>query len=179
MRLADIIVLNKVDTADAKDIATVEANCKRINPRAAILKADSPCTVENPEVIKGKKVLVVEDGPTLTHGGMRYGAGHVAARNNGAAQIVDPRPYAQGSIKDVFEKYNHVTDVLPAMGYGEQQMRDLQATIAQVPCDAVIVGTPIDLAKLIEIKQPHTRVRYELVEHDKSVLPNAIKKVVR
>ncbi len=178
VRLSDIVVLNKVDTADPKDVATVEANVKAVNPKAIILKADSPCTVDNSEIIKGKKVLVVEDGPTLTHGEMRYGAGHVAARNNGAAQIVDPRPFAQGSIKGVFEKYNHLTDILPAMGYGDKQMADLQATIAKVPCDAVIVGTPIDLAKLIEIKQPNTRVAYELAEHDKDVLPSAIKKVV-
>ena len=178
VRLADIVVLNKVGTADPKDVATVETNCRAINPQATILKADSPCTAEDAGIIKGKRVLVVEDGPTLTHGEMRYGAGHVAARNNGAAEIIDPRPYAQGSLKGVFEKYGHLTDVLPAMGYGEAQMADLQATIAQVPCDAVIVGTPIDLAKLIEIKQPNTRVQYDLAEHDRNILPEAIKKVV-
>ena len=178
VRLADIVVLNKMDTADPRDIATVEANIKAVNPRAAIVRADSPVTVENPGLIARKRVLVVEDGPTLTHGEMRYGAGHVAARDHGAAEIVDPRPYAQGSLKEVFKKYNHLTDILPAMGYGEGQMADLQATIAKVPCDAVLVGTPIDLAGLIEIKQPNTRVTYELAEHDRDVLPNAIKRVV-
>jgi predicted GTPase len=177
-RLADIVVLNKVDTADPKDVATVEANIRAVNPRATIVKADSPVTVQHPEIITGKRVLVVEDGPTLTHGDMRYGAGHVAAKKHGAAKIVDPRPYAQGSIKGVFAKYGHLTDVLPAMGYGAEQMADLRATIAKVPCDAVIVGTPIDLARLIEIKQPHTRVLYELAEHDPNVLPNAVKRAV-
>ena len=177
-RLADIVVLNKVDTADPKDVATVEANIRAVNPRAIIVRADSPVTVENPGMIGGKRVLVVEDGPTLTHGEMRFGAGHVAARNHGAAEIIDPRPYAQGSLKGVFETYNHLTDILPAMGYGEGQMADLQATIAKVPCDAVVVGTPIDLAKLIEIKQPSTRVTYELAEHDKNVLPRAVRKAV-
>ncbi|MCP4591060.1 MAG: GTPase, partial [bacterium] len=141
IRLADIVILNKVDTADAQNVATVEANIRRVNPRAAILQADSPCTVDDSAIIKGKRVLVVEDGPTLTHGEMRYGAGHVAARNNQAAEIVDPRPYAQGSLKGVFAKYNHLTDILPAMGYGRAQMADLQASIAKTPCDAVIVGT--------------------------------------
>ncbi|MFH0980538.1 MAG: cyclic 2,3-diphosphoglycerate synthase [Planctomycetota bacterium] len=178
LRLADIVVLNKVDTADPKDVATVEANIRAVNPKAIIVRADSPVTVDHPEIIKGKTVLVVEDVPTVTHGEMRYGAGHVAARQNGAAKIVDPRPYAQGSIIGVFQKYKHLTDVLPAMGYGERQMADLQATIARVPCDAVIVGTPVDLARLIEIKQPNTRVRYELAEHDRNVLPNVIKRVV-
>lgn len=177
-RLADIVVLNKVDTADPKDTAVVEANIRSLNPRATIVLADSPVSVENPDIIEGKRVLVVEDGPTVTHGGMRYGAGHVAARRHAAAQIVDPRPYAQGSLKGVFEEYNHLTEVLPAMGYGEKQMADLKGTIARTPCDAVIVGTPIDLARLIEIKQPHTRVRYELAEHDQDILPNAVKRAV-
>ena len=178
VRLSDVVVLNKVDTADAKDVALVEANIRALNARAVILKADSPVTVQGPDLIKGKKVLVVEDGPTLTHGEMRYGAGHVAAKKFGAAQIVDPRPYAQGSIKGVFAKYRHLTDILPAMGYGTRQMTDLRETIAKVPCDAVIVGTPIDLARLIEIKQPNTRVIYELAEHDQQVLPNAVRKAV-
>ncbi len=176
-RLADIVVINKVDTADAGDIATVESNIRRLNPRAAIIKAESPCTVEDPSLIAGKRVLVIEDGPTLTHGEMRYGAGHVVARRYNAAEIVDPRPYAQGSIRGVFEKYNHLTDILPAMGYGEQQIADMQATIEKTPCDAVIIGTPIDLGRLLTIPQPSTRVRYELAENDANVLPDAIKRV--
>lgn len=176
-RLADIVVINKVDTADARDIATVESNIRRLNPRAAIIKAESPCTVEDPSLIAGKRVLVIEDGPTLTHGEMQYGAGHVVARRYNAAEIVDPRPYAQGSIRGVFEKYNHLTDILPAMGYGDQQIADMQATIEKTPCDVVIIGTPIDLGRLLAIPQPSTRVRYELAENDANVLPDAIKRV--
>ena len=121
---------------------------------------------------------MVEDGPTLTHGEMKYGAGHVAARKFGAAEIVDPRPYAEGSIKKTFEKYNHLTDILPAMGYGQTQMDELAATIKKVPCDLVLVGTPIDLGALIDIPQPSTRVFYNLDEEDRSALPAAIKRVV-
>ena len=178
LRMADLIVVNKVDTAGAEDVATVMENCKRLNSGAVIVQADSPVTVADPDRIKGKKVLVIEDGPTLTHGGMTFGAGHVAARKFGAARIVDPRPYAQGSIKTTFEKYDHLTEILPAMGYGRRQMDELQATIKQVPCDLVLVGTPIDLGRLIDIPQPSIRVLYELSEHDKTVLPAAIERVV-
>ena len=178
LRLADMIIINKCDTASAEDIATVVENIKTYNNTAKVLKADSPVTVENPDAIKGKKVLVVEDGPTLTHGEMKFGAGHVAARKYGAAEIVDPRPYAQGSIKTTFEKYNHLTDILPAMGYGQTQMAELAETIKKVPCDIVLVGTPIDLGSLIDIPQPSTRVFYNLDEEDKSVLPAAIERVI-
>jgi len=178
LRMADLVVINKVDTADSKNVEIVEKNSRRINPTAKILRADSPITVDDPQAVKGKKVLVVEDGPTLTHGSMAYGAGHVAARKLGAAQIVDPRPYAQGSLKGVFEKYGQITEILPAMGYGERQMAELEATINQTPCDLVLVATPIDLGKLLEIDKPSMRVRYELKEHDEAALREAVLKAV-
>jgi predicted GTPase len=178
VRMADIVVINKVDTADAEAIQTVEANVRSLNPKAVILRANSPVTVEQPEAVKGKRVLVIEDGPTLTHGEMRYGAGLVAARKLQAAEIVDPRPYAQGSIKQVFEKYSHLTQILPAMGYGERQVAELSATIDAVPCDLVLIATPIDLRHVLTIGKPSTRVMYELEEHDPTVLPRAIAKAV-
>ena len=161
-RLADVILINKVNTAHEADIATVEANAKALNPKAKVIRADSSIHCANAEQIKGKKVLVVEDGPTLTHGEMRYGAGHVAARQYGAGSIVDPRPYAAGSMKAVYQKYNHLTDILPAMGYGKKQIADLEASINATPCDLVLIGTPIDLGKLIKINKPSVRVSYEL-----------------
>ncbi len=161
-RLADLILINKVNTAEPAGIETIEANAKRLNPKAKVIRADSAIVCKNPDAIKGKRVLVVEDGPTLTHGEMRYGAGHVAAKQFGAGEIVDPRPYAAGSIKGVFEKYNHLTDILPAMGYGEQQMADLEASINATPCDVVLIGTPIDLASLIKVNKPTVRIGYEL-----------------
>ena len=178
VRLADVIIINKVNTADQKNIDTVVENVQRLNPAATIVHANSPCTVEDPSVIKGKRVLVVEDGPTLTHGEMTYGAGHVAAKNVGVAEIVDPRPYAVGTIKSTFEKYSHVTEILPAMGYGDKQMKELEETINATDCDAVIIGTPIDLGSLLNINKPSTRVRYELEEVDQTLLPKAIEKVV-
>jgi predicted GTPase len=161
-RMADLILINKVNTAKAADIETVEANAKQVNPRARVVRADSAIGCQNPGQIKGKKVLVVEDGPTLTHGEMRYGAAHVAARQFGAASTVDPRPYAAGSIKGVFRKYSHLTDILPAMGYGKAQIADLEATINATPCDLVLIGTPIDLTKIIKVNKPTVRISYEL-----------------
>jgi predicted GTPase len=161
-RMADIILINKVNTAEEADIATIEANARRLNPKAKVVRADSAIHCQSAERVAGRKVLVVEDGPTLTHGEMRFGAGHVAARAHGAAAIVDPRPHATGSIKNVFEKFGHVTDCLPAMGYGDEQIADLEATINATPCDLVLIGTPIDLAKLIKINKPALRVSYEL-----------------
>jgi predicted GTPase len=178
LRLADLVVVNKVDTARPEDVATVLKNTRRLNSRAVVLKAASPVSVADPARIKGKRVLVIEDGPTLTHGGMKFGAGHVAATKFGAAQIVDPRPYAQGSNKATFEKYAHLTDILPAMGYGRKQMEELAATIKRVPCDLVLVGTPIDLGRLIDIPHPSVRALYNLEEEDKSVLPAAIERVI-
>jgi predicted GTPase len=161
-RMANVIVINKVNTARAEDIAVVEGNAARLNPKARVIRADSQILCEGHEQIRGKRILAVEDGPTLTHGEMRFGAAHVAARQFDAATIVDPRPYAAGSIKGVFAKYSHITDILPAMGYGRQQMADLEATINATPCDLVLVGTPIDLAKLIRINKPALRVSYDL-----------------
>ena len=174
LRMADVVVINKVDTAAPADIATVEANVRAANPRAQVVRANSPVTVKDPAAVKGKRVLVIEDGPTLTHGEMRYGAGLVAAHRLQAAEIVDPRPYARGSIRQVFEKFPHLTQVLPAMGYGERQIAELSATIEAVPCDVVLIATPIDLGHVLSINKPATRVTYELEEHDRTVLPRAI-----
>ncbi len=159
--LSDIVIVNKVDTATKENIATVVANVRKLNPRAEIIEATSPVTVENSEIIRGKKVLVIEDGPTLTHGEMKIGAGTVAANNSGAT-CVDPRPYTVGTISDTFRKYPDIGVLLPAMGYGDQQVKDLEETIAKTPCDAVIIGTPIDLRRVLKIKQPSTRVKYDL-----------------
>jgi len=164
LRAADVVVINKVDTADLNGIATVRKNVMAVNPDATIIEAASPIFVEDAGAIRGKKVLVVEDGPTLTHGEMAYGAGVVAARRFGAAETVDPRPYAVGSIVTTYEKYPSTGSVLPAMGYGKEQMAELEQTIANTPCDLVIVATPIDLRRLIEIAKPSQRVRYELQE---------------
>jgi predicted GTPase len=161
-RMADLILINKVNTAKPADIAVVEANARKYNPRAKVVCADSTIGCENPGRIKGKKVLVVEDGPTLTHGEMRYGAAHVAATQHGAGLIVDPRPYAAGSIKGVFQKYNHLTDILPAMGYGKAQIADLEKSINATPCDLVLIGTPIDLTQLIKVNKPTIRITYDL-----------------
>ena len=147
-RTSDVIVINKIDSASLEDINTVRRNIARINPNAVVVDAASVLTVNKPEQIRGKRVLVVEDGPTLTHGNMTIGAGSVAAMKYGAAELVDPRPYAVGSIVDTFKKYSHLENILPAMGYGEAQMRDLEKTIANVPCDLVVIGTPIDLPRL-------------------------------
>ena len=162
LRAADVVVLNKVDTADLTNIAQVRENVRLVNPTARIVEAASPIFVEDPGAIRGKRVLVVEDGPTLTHGEMSYGAGVVAARRFGAAEIVDPRPYAVGSIVDTFEKYPTTGTLLPAMGYGDAQIRDLEDTINATPCDLVIIGTPIDLRRVVKLDHPADRVRYEL-----------------
>jgi len=178
-RLADVVVINKVGTAAPEDVKTVEANIKRINPKARIIKAKSPVFVDHAEMIKGKRVLVVEDGPTLTHGDMKIGAGHTAAREHGAKTIVDPRPFAVGSIKKTFEKYTHVTEVLPAMGYGKKQMKELQDSINAADCDLVLVGTPIDLGALLKINKPHLRVTYELDNASIAALKTEIQRVVK
>ena len=161
---ADVILINKIDTAEPEGIATVEQNAKDVNSTALVVRGDSPVHVSDPDMIKGKRVLVVEDGPTLTHGEMKYGAGTVAARKWGAAEIIDPRPFARGEIADTFAKYTDIGMVLPAMGYGEAQMKDLEATINAADCDLVLVGTPIDLARVIDIQKPNLRVTYDLVE---------------
>ncbi len=164
LRTTDVSIINKIDSAEKEAIEIVENNIKSVSPESTIIKAESTITVDNPEIIKGKKVLIVEDGPTLTHGEMNIGAGTVAAERLKAAESVDPRPFAVGSIKETFEKYNHIGNVLPAMGYGEQQLKDLEDTINKTDCDAVIIGTPIDLTRVIEINKPTTRVHYDLDE---------------
>ncbi len=161
-RIADVFIINKVDTAEPEAVLEVRENLHSINPDALILEAASPIFVENPDAIRGKRVLVVEDGPTLTHGGMAYGAGWVAAKRFGAAEIVDPRPYAVGSIRETYAKYPNTGAVLPAMGYGKEQIRELEETINRADADLVIVGTPIDLRRLMKINKPSDRVRYEL-----------------
>ncbi|MBN1136033.1 MAG: GTPase [Anaerolineae bacterium] len=162
LRAADIIVINKVDTADLANIARVRENALHVNPAVTIVEAASPIFVKDPSAIRGKHVLVVEDGPTLTHGEMAYGAGVVAAKRFGAAEIVDPRPYAVGSILNTYNKYPTTGKVLPAMGYGDQQMHELQETINATPCDIVIIATPVDLGRLLTINRPYQRVNYEL-----------------
>jgi len=163
-RRADVIVINKMDTADQEKVGLVMENIKKFNPEARIIRANSPITVTEGERVSGKRVLVVEDGPTLTHGEMAYGAGVVAARKFGAADIIDPRPFAVGSIRDTFNKYTHLDKVLPAMGYGEKQIAELTETINRSDCDLVVSGTPIDLSRLIETEKKILRVRYDIEE---------------
>jgi len=162
--LADIVVINKIDSAHPEDVETVRSNVRMVNPKAVIVDAASPLTVDNPQAILGKKVLVVEDGPTLTHGEMTYGAGVVAAEKFGCAELVDPRPYTVGTITKTFEKYPEIGTLLPAMGYSGQQVKDLEKTINAVKCELVIIGTPIDLRRVLTVKHPMVRVMYDLQE---------------
>ena len=164
LRIADVVVINKVDSADFEDIQTVRANVAKVNPDATVIEAASTITVEDLDIIKSKRVLVVEDGPTLTHGEMKIGAGVVAARRFGAAEIVDPRDVAVGKLAETYRIYPHIGKLLPAMGYGEEQMADLAATIDRTNCDSVIIATPIDLNRVIKINKPNTRVDYSLQE---------------
>ncbi|MDF1545338.1 MAG: cyclic 2,3-diphosphoglycerate synthase [bacterium] len=162
--LADIVVINKIDSADPESISEVRANVAAYNPTATVIEAASPVSVSDPSVIRGKRVLVVEDGPTLTHGEMTYGAGVVAADKFGAEELVDPRPFTVKSITETFKKYPDIGLLLPAMGYGDKQVKDLEATINKTKCDSVIVATPIDLSRIVNIKKPHVRVFYDLQE---------------
>lgn len=164
LHLADYVIINKENTADREAIEVVEANVESINPDAGIIHADSIVSVPDPDAIEGKRVLAVEDGPTLTHGETSFGAATIAAREAGAGAIVDPRPAAVGSIADVFDRYPHLDDVLPAMGYSDQQIADLEATIDAVDCDLVLIGTPFDLPRLLEVNKPTVRVRYDIEE---------------
>lgn len=164
VRMADVLLINKIATADLEDIQETRAVAQALNPDAVVIDAASPLTVVDGDRIRGKRVLVVEDGPTLTHGEMAYGAGWIAARRYGASEIIDPRPYAVGTIAGTFEKYPTTGPVLPAMGYGDEQTRELEETIAATPADAVVIGTPIDLGRLIDIEAPALRVRYDLQE---------------
>jgi len=164
LRISDIVVINKMDSASPEGIQVVRESIQKVNPTAVVIDGASPIRVDNPEVIKGKRVLVVEDGPTLTHGEMKIGAGVVAARKFGASELVDPRPFTVGKLSETFEIYPNIGTLLPAMGYGEEQLRDLETTINSSDCDAVVIGTPIDLNRVINIKKPNTRVYYDLQE---------------
>lgn len=170
MRIAEVIVINKIDSASPENIQLVRENIEAINPEAIVVDGASPINVEKPELIKGKRVLVVEDGPTLTHGEMKIGAGTVAAKKFGAKEIVDPRPFTVGKLSDTFRIYPNIGILLPAMGYGQQQLKDLETTINNTDCDTVIIGTPIDLNRIINIKKPSTRVTYDLQEIGKPKL---------
>ncbi len=166
-RMADLIVINKIDSAKPEDVAKVEGNARKWNPTAKVIKAESTVTVDKPDIIKGKRVLVIEDGPTLTHGEMEIGAGTVAAQRVGVAELVNPKKWAEGKIQETYDHYPKIGALLPAMGYGAEQMKDLEKTINAVDCDAVVIGTPIDLGRFIKIEKPYTRVQYELSEKAK------------
>jgi len=179
LNMADIIVINKIDTANLKDINELRATIRKQNPGAVVVDGASPISVENTDLIKNKTVLIIEDGPTLTHGEMKYGAGTVAAIKYGAKEIIDPRPFTVGSITNTFIKYPEIGKLLPAMGYGKQQMKDLEKTIAKTDCDSVIIGTPIDLRRVINIKKPSVRVTYDLQEIGKPTLKELIQKEIK
>jgi len=174
LRMADVVVINKVDTADVGAINQLRMNVRKVNAAAVMIDAASPIFIEHPERIAGKRALVIEDGPTLTHGEMKFGAGIVAANKFGASEIVDPRPYTVGTITETFRKYPGIGTLLPAMGYGDEQIRDLAATIDKVPCDVVIIGTPIDLNRIVKIRKPTVRVMYELQEVGKPDLTKVL-----
>ncbi len=179
LRMADAVVINKVDTADLDSINRLRANIRAVNRRATIIEAASPILVDQPERITGRRVLVVEDGPTLTHGDMKFGAGVVAAGRYSAAELVDPRPYTVGTIADTYRKYPNIGRLLPAMGYGRRQVKDLETTINRTPCDTVIIGTPIDLTRLITIRKPTVRVGYELQEIGRPSLMDVLGKFLK
>lgn len=178
LRMSDLLIVNKVNTADPANVETVLENCRRANPRARVIQCRSVVKVDHPELIRGKRALVVEDGPTLTHGGMTYGAGWFAAKDAGAAEIVDPVPYAVGSIRETYAKYPNARQILPAMGYGEKQIRELEATIEAVPADVVVEGTPIELKRILRVSKPIADVRYELEEVEPGVIAEAVRRVV-
>ncbi|MDD2586540.1 MAG: cyclic 2,3-diphosphoglycerate synthase [Syntrophomonadaceae bacterium] len=178
LRMADIAIINKIDSADSADVEAVKATIMENNPEARIIMANSPITTEQDETVKGKKVLVVEDGPTLTHGGMAFGAGVIAAEKLGASELIDPRPYAVGSIKNTFAKYNHLSKLLPAMGYGKAQIEELEQTINNSPAEVVVIGTPIDLRRVMSINKPAVRVGYELEEIGTPQLAGLLEKVL-
>jgi len=175
LRMADAVIVNKIDSASPQDILTVINNAREVAPNATIIEGASPLIVDKPELIRGKRVLVVEDGPTLTHGEMKYGAGTVAAQKLGAKEIIDPKPYTVNSITETYEKYPNIGILLPAMGYGDEQMKDLEVTINNVDCDSVIIGTPIDLGRILKINKPSTRVMYELQEIGANTVESVLK----
>ncbi|MFZ4704759.1 MAG: cyclic 2,3-diphosphoglycerate synthase [Bacteroidales bacterium] len=178
-RMSDVIVINKIDSADMENIQKVRDNIARINPNAIVIDGASPLTVDHPELIRGKKVLVIEDGPTLTHGEMKIGAGTVAARKFGAAELVDPRPFAVGKLAETFRIYPNIGTLLPAMGYGEEQVKDLERTIENTPCDVVVIATPIDLNRIVKINKPNVKVGYDLQEIGKPDLTEVINDFVK
>jgi predicted GTPase len=178
-RMADVILVNKLDSAKSDGVKTVFENIKRVNPKAALIKSESKISISDPKLIKGRKVLVIEDGPTVTHGDMAYGAGYLAAKKFKAKSIIDPRPFAVGTIKKTLDKFPHLENVLPAMGYGNKQMKDLEKTIDKSDCEVVIVGTPIDLAKLLEVKKETVRVNYDIEEIGKPTLDDVLRKFLR
>ena len=175
LRMADVVVINKVDTASAKNVRTVRENVKHVRPEATIVEATSEIHVDDKSLIRGKRVVAVEDGPTVTHGGLKEGVGAIAARKFGAKRLIDPRKYAVGSIKRTYEKYPHLGKVLPAMGYGERQIRELEQTIASIDCDAFVFGTPIDLRRIMKVPKPAVRVRYEIREVTKPTLDEILR----
>ena len=179
LRIADVAVINKIDSADFASIQAVRENIAKVNPKAVVVDAASTLSVDKPEVIRGKKVLVVEDGPTLTHGEMKIGAGIVAAKRFGAAEIIDPRPFAVGKLAETFKLYPGIGTLLPAMGYGDQQIKDLAATIEKADCDSVVIATPIDLGRVIKINKPNTRVEYALQEIGHPDMEDVLEPVIR
>jgi predicted GTPase len=179
LRIADVVIINKIDSAHPDDVQKVRESIARVNPNATVVDAASPIRVDNPEVIRGKRVLVIEDGPTLTHGEMKIGAGTVAAQRYGAAALVDPRPYTVGRITETFELFPDIGTLLPATGYGEEQLKDLETTINKTDCDAVVIATPIDLNRIINIKKPNTRVYYDLQEIGTPNLSDILSEFVR
>jgi predicted GTPase len=182
VRMADLVIVAKCDSATAQDIEAVEASVRALNPRADVLRCDSPVTLDDPTVATGKRVVVIEDGPTLTHGSMSFGAGVVGARDAGAAEIVDPSPFAVGSIAATYAKYPNARGILPAMGYGEAQTRDLEATIRAMvdagAIDAIVSGTPVDITRVLSVDVPLTRARYELHEQEPGRLGDALAKAL-
>ncbi len=179
LRMADVVIINKIDTSSPEDITQLRENIEKVNPKAIVIDGASPIKVEHPELIKGKRVLAIEDGPTLTHGEMKIGAAIVAAKKFGAAEIVDPREYAVGKLAETFRIYPNIGNLLPAMGYGEQQIKDLEKTIENTPCDTVIIGTPIDLTRIIKINKPNTRVIYDLQEIGSPTLKDVLKDFIK
>ena len=177
--MADLLLVNKVQTADPVKVEEIVERCRQYNPRARVIRCASKITVDKPELIAGKRALVVEDGPTLTHGGMTYGAGWFAAKNAGAAEIVDPRPYAVGTIAATYKKYPNAANILPAMGYSDQQFADLEASINATPCDVVVEGTPIDLTRILKVDKPIAEVTYELEELEPGVIEEMVRAAVK
>jgi len=179
VRMADVVIINKVKTAKKGDIKTISENIRKLNPKAVIVKANMHKEADRPDLIRGRRVLVVEDGPTLTHGGLDIGAGYLAAMKYRAKKVVDPRPYTMGTIKETFRKYPHLEKVLPAMGYGRKQIRELEKTINRIPCDSVIVGTPVDLGRYLKINKPLVRITYEIHTVEKPSIKEMVERFVK